>query len=144
MSVITAGYIHSTRTTGLKPEDHSKQTISFLKEYVKPEQIDPIMNACKELFDTHMKDPVLLTGGRGTSKIILFKAEDKEYICRVTDATRPSFFIDPASEIHNMWAVNPLDVAPRLHYSDLQSGIIIMDYVKSTRLTSEHLEDEKQ
>jgi thiamine kinase-like enzyme len=122
----------------------SNKTINFLNKYVKPEQVRPIIDACEKLFGVPMQDPILVTGGRGTSTIILFKAGEKEYICRVTDATRPSFFIDPASEIHNMWAVNPLDVAPMLWHADLQTGIIIMDYVKSMRLTSEQLDDDEQ
>lgn len=117
--------------------------VKFLAATVKQEQVKPIIAVCKQLFGTEMENPVLVTGGRGTSKIIHFTAREKPYICRVTDATRPAFFINPECEIHNMWAVNPLGVAPRLHHADHQSGVIIMDYVQPIRLTQEMLEDEE-
>ncbi|MBS0655803.1 MAG: phosphotransferase [Verrucomicrobia bacterium] len=121
-----------------------EKTLQFLQEYVKPEQVTPIIETCRDVFGCVMQNPVLLVGGRGTSQIIKFEANNHPYICRVVDATRPSFFIDPESEIHNMWAVNNLDVAPKLHHADLQAGIIIMDYIQPTRLTTDTLDDEQQ
>jgi thiamine kinase-like enzyme len=149
--MLTKGYNMTTiqkvgysNTELVKPITVDSECKKFLQYNVKPEQVSHITETCMRLFGAAMENPSLLMGGRGTSKIILFEANNSPYICRVTDATRPAFFIDPASEIHNMWAVNDLHVAPKLHHADLQSGVIIMDYIQPSRLTPELFEDEQQ
>ena len=116
---------------------------AYVTKYVKKEQVDPIMDAFQKLFDGKIKDLTILTNGRGTSKIFKFECES-EHILRVTDCTRPAFFIDTDSEIINMKLVNDRDVAPKLHLADPKSGIIIMDCIRNIPLTPAMLDDKTQ
>lgn len=125
-------------------DSKSKPVRDFLAQYVKREQVEPIMQACEKLFGKAIEDLKILSGGRGTSKILQFMAQGKHYLLRVTDETRPAFFIDTVSEIQNMMTVNDLNVAPKLLHSNAKSGVIIMDYIHNVRLTPQMLETESE
>lgn len=120
------------------------QITDFLARCVKREQVDPIMKACDQLFGRVVEELNLVTGGRGTSKILQFKVQGKPYLLRVTDETRPAFFIDTLSEVQNMLTVNDLNVAPKLHHSNAKSGVIIMEYIHNVRLTPQMLNNQSE
>jgi thiamine kinase-like enzyme len=122
----------------------NKQVKELIAKYVKSEQVDPIMDAFKKLFNDKINELSLVTNGRGTSKIFKFSSEDNEYILRVTDSTRPAFFIDTDSEILNMQLVNDLEVAPKLHLADPRTGTIIMECVRNVPLTVEMVTNKEQ
>lgn len=109
-----------------------------LSPHVKEEQLQPIVAAFEKTFGKkQIKDLVLLTGGRGTSKIFKFEVDNKEHVCRVTDSARPNFFIDASSEVVRMKIASELGVTPKLHYADERTGVLIMDYIPNLRLTTQ-------
>jgi thiamine kinase-like enzyme len=118
-----------------------EQVRTYVAQYVKPEQVEPILEAFQKLFSSNIQSLTLLTNGRGTSKIFKLTADDKDYICRVTDSTRPAFFIDTDSEILNMKLVNDLEVAPKMVHDDAKSGVIIMECVNNMPLTTKMIDD---
>lgn len=115
----------------------------FLAKHIKQEQVSPVIQACENLFGktVDVQDFSLVTGGRNTSKIIRFKALNKEYVCRATDSTRTGFYIDVPSEVRIVKIVDAANLTPKTLFNDSTSGIIIMDYVPSIRLTSQILAD---
>lgn len=131
--------------TPASPDEVKKKQIrDYLAHYVKKEQVNPIMAACDHIFGVVIEDLTLVTGGRGTSKILQFKVQESPYLLRVTDDARPAFFIDTMSEVKNMLTINDLQVAPKLHHSDAKSGVIIMEYINNVRLTPKMLESENE
>lgn len=125
------------------PKQSGKLSEYLLSVHIKKEQVDPIIHACDRLFGRSMQQLCLLTGGRGTSKILKFSIADKEYVCRVVDSSRPAFFNKTVSEVYNMTIVNQLSLTPVVHFSDDQTGIMIMDYVNNIFLTTQILKDEE-
>lgn len=125
------------------PEQSRKLSEYLVSVHIKKEQVDPIIHACDRLFGRSMQQLCLLTGGRGTSKILKFSIIDKEYVCRVVDSNRPAFFNKTVSEVYNMKIVNQLNLTPKVHFSDEQTGIMIMDYVHNIFLTTQILKDEE-
>ena len=141
---------HTPSPNGSLPPSPSSQLeqLDFarnsLSQIVKEDAVDPIIDACQRVFETSIKDFSLITGGRGTSKILKVTLDGgKEYVCRVTDSARSTFYIDTESEIKIMRHINDLGVAPKLHHADPESCVILMDSIANQRLTPDHFKGEK-
>ena len=109
-----------------------------LEKLMTEDQIPHFMEGVKRAFGSMTIEEIsLLTGGRGTSKILKFKQKGKEYVCRMTDSQRPDFFINSSQEIQRMSLANKLQLTPKVHYADEKTGVLIMDYVQDTHLTTQ-------
>jgi len=115
-----------------------------LSQFANPKQVEKIKKKTQEFYSSLPDNVSLLTGGRGTSRIIKFEANSHSLICRIVDKARPDFFLDTQTEITNMQLVDPLQVAPKLHYASVKSDIIIMDYVPPMRVTETLLDNQEK
>lgn len=128
-----------------KDAPFNAQSFKLLEAHLSTPQLQSTLDVLNQLFNIQeMSSLQLLTGGRGTSKIFKFEVSSKEYVLRVTDTDRPSFFIDVKSEINNMETVKSLDISPKTHYSDAETGIIVMEYIKNIRLTTQIINHEEE
>ncbi len=113
----------------------NKNFNDVFSRYLEDHQMIDVLEAISAVFNAReVCDVTLLTGGRGTSKIFRISGRESEYVCRVTDAARPNFFVDPSSEIKNMKIASDLELTPRIHYSNEKTGILIMDHIKNLSL----------
>ncbi len=103
--------------------------------YCEGKQLFALVGAYEAAFGQKKIGKVdLLTGGRGTSKIIKIEVEGHDVVCRITDHNRPHFFIDCASEIERMSIADKLFLTPKVHYANQKTGIIMMDYISNIPL----------
>jgi len=129
----------------LCPITKTDQLSNLLKPYIQQERIHQVIKAIRESFSSkqihQIQEIQSVAGGRGTSKILKFRMGNKEYVIRLTDDSRPHFFIDPSSEIKRMKIADSLKVTPELIYANDKEGVLIMEFIENQRLTIDSLED---